>query len=160
MCSLSGGVQVGSRGGVIVAYHEDIRAMRMFKGPSVQNYLRQQCAPLVFPISWASKRYWRKEGFSLRLLFFSWNWTNYSSTLRLEVFPILSTCKMILFEQRRLGRGVEFCGHHNSKCWRNRNKISRSANLCFPIISIYLPSWGENYQTVNEGEAFIMECLE
>ena len=51
MCYLSGGVQVGSRGGVIVAYHEDIHAMRMFKGPSVQKYLRQQCAPLVFPIS-------------------------------------------------------------------------------------------------------------
>ena len=51
MCYLSGGVQVGSRGGVIVAYHEDIRVMRMFKGPSVQKYLRQQSAPLVFPIS-------------------------------------------------------------------------------------------------------------
>ena len=49
--SLSGGVQVGSRGGVIVAYLEDIHAMRMFEGPSVQNYLRQQCAPLVYPIS-------------------------------------------------------------------------------------------------------------
>ena len=48
MCYLSGGVQVGSRGGVIVAYHEDIHAMRMFKGPSVQNYLRQQCALLYF----------------------------------------------------------------------------------------------------------------
>ena len=51
MCYLSGGGQVGSRGGVIVAYHEDIHAMRMFKGPSVQEDLRQQCAPLVFPIS-------------------------------------------------------------------------------------------------------------
>ena len=34
------------------------------------------------------------------------------------------------------------------------NKYQGVRICAFPIISTYLPSWGENYQMVNEGEFY------
>ena len=44
----------------------------------------------------------------------------------------------------------EYC---KSEMWKKTlNEISRSANLCFSIISTFLPSWDENCQMVDEAK--------